>query len=266
MSVPFTPATTIDEVLQRLDAIINYSIEKESAIGLFAALYIVVTEKIKEGIDAKNVFEDNQRMERLDVIFANRYLKAFHQYTNGETPTKTWQLAFNATERFSSYIILQELLAGMNAHVNLDLGIATAETAPGDLIDGLHTDFLAVNAILSKLTNQVQGEINELSPRVGLIDKWLKGVDDVVLNFSLKKARDFSWKFAKKLAPLPPEEWDAAIEEHEKGTIKFGEAVLSPGLIGTLVVWWIKRKESKSLPEIINGLRQAANVVAARMA
>lgn len=265
MSVPFTPAESIDEVIQRLEKILEYSIDKENPLGFFCALYIVVTEKIKEGIDTGDVFKDNHRMEKLDVIFANRYLEAFHLYRNGKQPTPAWELAFKATEQFPAYIIMQELLAGINAHINFDLGIAVAEVAPGELIDGLHKDFMTINSILGKLTDQMRSELNELSPRIGLIDGWLRGADDIVLNFSLKKARDDAWDFAKALAPLPKSEWAAPLGTKEEEILKFGKKVLAPGLIASLFVWWIKRKESKNVPEIILGIRNAANKISARM-
>ncbi len=265
MSVPFTPAATIDEVIQRLEKIIEYSIEKENALGFFTALYIVVTKKVKVGIEAGDIFEDNARMEKLDVIFANRYLEAFHLYRSGKQATPAWELAFKATEHFPAYIIMQELLAGINAHINLDLGIAVAEVAPGAQIEDLHNDFNAINAILGKLTDQMRMELNELSPRIGLIDRWLKGADDVILNFSLKKARDDAWDFAKALAVLPQADWATKISEKQEEVLKFGKLVLSPGLIPSLFVWWIKRKESKNIPEIIMGIQNAAGVIAGRI-
>ena len=47
-----------------------------------------------------------------------------------------WSVAFHAAHRRPP-IIFQHLLLGMNAHINLDLGIACAEVAPGPAIDDL---------------------------------------------------------------------------------------------------------------------------------
>ena len=266
MSVPFTPAQTIDEVIQMLDEIIEYCIKEEKALGFFTALYVVVTEKIKEGIDKGDVFEDNARMEKLDVIFANRYLEAFHLYRSGKKPTKPWQMAFDASEKFAAYTILQEMLAGINAHINFDLGIATAQVAPGDKLPSLHIDFQTINTILGSLTDSVRNEINHLSPRIGLIDRWLKGADDIIINFSLKKSREDAWEFAEKLAAIPEDEWEEPMNEKIEDITKLGKMMLSPGLIGWIVIWWIKRKESKNVGEIIEGIRNVAKDVAKRMA
>lgn len=82
-------AYTIDEVIQQLKAIINSAIDTGNRLGYFAALYHKVTVRVKEGI-LNNEFENGPRMEKLDVIFANRYLEAVTQYKNGQRPTGSW--------------------------------------------------------------------------------------------------------------------------------------------------------------------------------
>jgi hypothetical protein len=133
------PAKSIDEVIARLDAIIEQAIADGDRLGLFAVLYRTVTVAVKDGIAAGR-FEDGPRMERLDVVFANRYLDAFDRYRRGEPTTASWRAAFDAGSR-SRVVIMQHLLLGMNAHINLDLGIAAAEVAPGALLDPMERDF-----------------------------------------------------------------------------------------------------------------------------
>ena len=60
----------IDKVIEKLTDIIDTSIQTKSRQGYFAALYRKVTIRIKEGI-ADNYFDNGERMERFDVIFAN---------------------------------------------------------------------------------------------------------------------------------------------------------------------------------------------------
>jgi hypothetical protein len=114
-------AKNIDQVIQQLDDIIDWSIKSNSRLGYFAALYRKVTLKVKAGI-SDGLFEDGARMERLDVIFANRYLEAFEQNQKKVSPTRSWQLAFEASNQWWP-MVLQHLLLAMNAHINLDLGI-----------------------------------------------------------------------------------------------------------------------------------------------
>jgi len=92
------PAGTIDDVLARLDGIVEKCLRDGSRLGYFAALYRSVTRRVRDSITAGR-FEDGPRMERLDVIFANRYLDAVDRLWKGETPTRSWQLAFRAAKR-----------------------------------------------------------------------------------------------------------------------------------------------------------------------
>ncbi len=72
-------------------------------------------------------------MEKLDVLFANRYLEALEIYNSKESPSGSWEVAFRATKK-SSFLLLHHLLLGINAHINLDLGISAVEVVEsGDL-------------------------------------------------------------------------------------------------------------------------------------
>ena len=116
--------TTIDGVLEELDRTIATARQDESRLGYFPALYRKVTASVQQGI-VDGRFEDGERMERLDVIFANRYLDAIGKLRDGEAPSRSWAIAFAAAASRRP-IVLQHLLLGMNAHINLDLGIAAA--------------------------------------------------------------------------------------------------------------------------------------------
>jgi len=140
---------TIDEVIRELDAIIAKTQQNDNPLGYFAALYRKVTIKVKEGIEA-HYFEDGSRMEQLDVVFASRYINAYHAQEKEEPVTKSWKLAFEKGKKYWP-TALQHLLVGMNAHINLDLGIAAAEISNGHDIKQLKGDFDKINTILSEL-------------------------------------------------------------------------------------------------------------------
>ncbi len=190
-------ATTIDEVLSILENIIVTEVANNNNLALFPILYKKVTERIKLGITQKE-FEDNHRMERLDVIFANRYIKAYFEYKNGEEPSLSWKNAFEATKN-KKLLILQHLLLGINAHINLDLGIAVSETigAQNDL-HPIHTDFNKINEILASMVDSLQQKIGLVSPFFYLLDKVADGKEDLIATFSINIARDEAWLFANK--------------------------------------------------------------------
>lgn len=180
-------AATIDEVLAQLDSIVS----RPSRLGFFAALYRKVTTRVKEGIGAGR-FEDGPLMERLDVVFANRYLEAYAAWHAGRPVTVSWQVAFAAAAR-SDLAILQHLLLGMNAHIQLDLGIAAAEVPVS------RRDFDEINNVLLEMLDEVQDSISRVSPWLKLLD-WVGGSDDETLaGFGLIAARGLAWRHAQTL-------------------------------------------------------------------
>ncbi|MGH7619520.1 MAG: DUF5995 family protein [Gemmatimonadaceae bacterium] len=199
-SARFVPATSIDEVIARLDAIVDRATIERDRLGFFAVLYRTVTAAVKKGI-AEGRFEDGPRMERLDVVFANRYLEAFDAHRAGGIPTQAWRVAFAAgTSRRA--VIMQHLLLGMNAHINLDLAIAASQVCPGAAITGLERDFNEINTVLATLETGVEREVCTLSPWIDRLDHIDPKAGRVVANFSIDRARACSWEAAQRLAQL----------------------------------------------------------------
>ncbi len=190
-------ATTIDEVIAILGNIITTEVAANSNLAFFPILYKKVTERIKEGIIQKE-FEDNPRMERLDVIFANRYLEAYFMYKEEKKPSLSWENAFEAAKN-QRLLILQHLLLGINAHINLDLGIAVSETmGPDGNLENIHADFNKINAILASMVDGVQEKTGRVSPFFYLLDKVADGKEDLIATFSINIARDEAWLFANE--------------------------------------------------------------------
>jgi len=245
-------AKSIDEVIQHLDSIIATSVLESSRLGFFAALYRQVTIKVKEGI-ASGRFEDGPRMEQLDVIFANRYLEAYEQSRNSVKPTKSWLAAFEAGRSWR-LLILQHLLLGINAHINLDLGIAAARTLPGEKLPALQRDFDEINNILAELLDRVQEKIGGLSPWLGLLDRVGGRSDEAIFNFGLQIARDGAWRFAEKFAGLTSEEHATALAERDEKIAALARRVINPGWLLWVVSLVIRLFESSNVGKIIRTL------------
>ncbi|MGR9051803.1 MAG: DUF5995 family protein [Gammaproteobacteria bacterium] len=237
-----TPAESIDEVIDQLTAIVEWSKSNNSRLGYFAALYRKVTIQVKKGIE-DNFFDNGPRMERLDVIFANRYVHACYQYLTGQTPTQSWVRAFDATERWWP-IVLQHLLMGMNAHINLDLGIAAAETVvPPEPLQDLKNDFDKINQMLADLVGGVQEELAAIWPILGIMNRYLGSVEKAVINFSMEKARDAAWSFAEELYPLSTESRDKAIAQKDEFFAVFSNVIMHPGIMLSAVIFIVRLGE-----------------------
>ncbi|HEX2211637.1 MAG TPA: DUF5995 family protein [Longimicrobium sp.] len=248
----FTPAATIDEVIARLDAAIDRARRENSRLGFFACLYRSVTVRVKEGIAAGR-FQDGPRMERLDVIFANRYLAALEAYQGGRRPTRSWQAAFDAAAG-ANLLILQHLLLGINAHINLDLGIAAAETSPGADIHALEHDFDEITKLLGEMLEDVQDRISRVSPWMRVLDWIGMRHDEGTFTFALSNSRDLAWNWARRFAGLDrnrlPQEIDAL--DHVVATL--ARAIHKPH-------WWlrpilaaVRLREPKDVARVLDAL------------
>lgn len=220
------PVTTIDDVISSLDAIIEGAREEHNRIGYFAALYRRITRAVQDGI-GQNKFSDGARMERLDVTFAQRYLDAVTAYRTGGKISQCWKVAFEAIND-DSRLILQHLLAGINAHINLDLGIAAAEVSPGDQLPGLKSDFDAINAVLASQVSAVEDEMSAVSPLVKNLSLIGLKTETTIINFNIDLARRSAWFAAERLAGEPPVLHDSTIEGLDLAVSVGARAILYP--------------------------------------
>ena len=255
-------ANTIDEVLSQLKEIIAESERTGDRAGFFAALYYKVTAEVKGGI-ATGKFENGPRMERLDVLFANRYLAAYDQWKKGLPTTGSWGVAFGATKK-RSCLFLQHLLLGMNAHINLDLGIAAVETIQGLALEAepgkdpamqdIQTDFNSINAIIGSLTYEITNDINRVSPLMSLLGLHADNTESLLVQFSITNARDGAWCFAEELGKKTGSDYATCIAARDGDITKLARAlIVSKGLIG-ITMWIIHLFEWKKPGRIIKAL------------
>ena len=186
--------TTIEEVLLRLDDIIEWSQINKSPTGYFACTSKSMTLAVANGIKNRK-FEDGKRMVALDVAFANRYLEAFENYRNKKKCSNAWFTAFEAAKN-KDLLIMQHILLGINAHINLDLGVSAASIVPYRKIAPLKNDFNRINDVIAAINQNVQDSLNKICYPVGLIDELSNGQDNVMLDFAISKARQTSWASA----------------------------------------------------------------------
>jgi len=225
MSAP-RPAETIDEVLALLRVVVDEAIAAGSRTGFFAALYRQITVGVARAIDG-GVFDDGERMSRLDAAFANRYLEALHTWQTGGEPSRSWRTAFQACEQHQP-VLVQHLILGVNAHINLDLAVAAARTCPGREIGGLKHDFDLVNDLLTQGLRDVQTALADLSPLLGALDVVLGRLDEQIIGFDIRLARSEAWEAAVLLARQPPDAQEATVKMLDRYAQGLGRAVLAP--------------------------------------
>ncbi len=240
---------TIDEVISALEIIITDSEQNNDPAGYFAALYKKVTIRVKEGI-ASGYFDDGPRMEQLDVFFAKRYLQAYDAHMKNEAVSESWKKAFAISDQYWP-IVLQHLLMGMNAHINLDLGLAAAEISRGKNLADLENDFNRINQILSSLVREVEGSLSLVWPALKYVLKWSGKIDDYLIDFSMKLARNGAWKFANEFSLIPENEKETAIVKRDQRVARKVYVILKPGLTATMALRIIRITERGSVAEKI---------------
>jgi hypothetical protein len=247
------PVQTIDDVISSLDEIVQQSYDEASRLGYFAALYRRVTCAVRDGI-AQGSFDNGPLMEQLDVVFASRYLDALASYQTGGSASRSWVVAFQACDD-ADPLILQQLMAGMNAHINLDLGVAAAQVSPGAQLPQLKADFDEINGVLASLVGIVAAEIADVSPLIGDLEGIGLRDETSLVNFDMTAARDAAWLTAQRLASEPSFLHNATIDALDLAISVEGRAILYP-LIGRPGLALIQQAETKDVRQVIEILSQ----------
>ena len=244
----------IDGVLRELEAVVAEARASRDRLGYFAALYCRTTATVGRGVQA-GVFDDAERMERFVERFAARYLGPLRAWQAGRTEgvPRSWRAACAAASQ-GDKVILQHLLLGVNAHINLDLGVVAAEIAPGQAIHGLKHDFGRINDILASLLQPVRGCIGRFSPLLDVIDRVGGGEDDEVLNFSIRVGRHDAWSQAVTLAQADPARCAELIDSLDRRVAVLAKVVANPGGLLQRAVDVVAATESDNVVKIIDAI------------
>lgn len=165
--------------------------------------------------------------------------------------TESWRLAFEAS-RDSGHLVLQHLFLGINAHINLDLGIAASETMLGKDLAGIKGDFNKINSVLAELLDGVKANISTVSPIFGWLIPLAKGRDEMLLNFSIQVARDGAWKYAGEYH-LDPHK-DFQVRERDTNISKLAKKLINPGKFLAFIVKIVAFAEWKSVSRTMEQL------------
>lgn len=246
-------ATTINEVLNQLDTIISNSIANNDARGIFAYVYRRTTAEIKVAIDAGE-FEDNEGLHQFDVAFANYYLEAYAQYEAQDECSLCWKESFEGC--LEQLTIVQQILLGMNAHINLDLGLTAAVLSQGKDIQLMRSDFEKVNDILERIVNDLQSRLSRVSPLFFVVD-WLgQSSDEKLIDFSMRQARGQAWRLAVLLHDEQSGTFENKRATADKAFALFAQKLRKPNLkLLRWVLGFISRFEEKNVGKVIEKMK-----------
>ncbi|AXI80754.1 DUF5995 family protein [Peterkaempfera bronchialis] len=158
-------------------------------VAVFNRMYLTVTEEIRDRL-AGPCFGDPAAVAELDVVFAGRYLTAVDADLAGQRPTPCWRPLFSLRAHPHIHPV-QFALAGMNAHIELDLPLAVVETCRRRSCppEALAADYHRINEVLAALEARVREQLlpgpdplDAADPLVHLAGSW-----------SIERARDAAW-------------------------------------------------------------------------
>jgi hypothetical protein len=244
---------TFDETIDAVGAVVDDCVARGDRVGYFAAMYVAVTSTTRQRAEAGR-FQDATRMARFVSRFASRYLGALQAWRAGAPCSQSWLVAFRATQQWRP-IILQHLLLGMNAHINLDLGVTVCELGDGQPIEAARADFEAMNDVLGQLVDSCQGALDSVSPWLGLADRVGGGGDETLVRFSLRAARRQAWSVATRLSGLAGAERADAIVDVDAAAARVASAVEHPGLPASAVLLAVRARERAAPAEVMRLLR-----------
>lgn len=243
------------DVIARLEQIIAWAKENDSPLGYFAALYYKMTLAVRDAV-LRGEFENGSRMEQMDVVFARRYFDAFEAWQSGALPSNSWKIAFESVQN-NDIAVMQHLLLGMNAHINLDLCISAAAVRQRDAIFGLRKDFMHINHIIQSLTEQTQQQLAKVWLPFSWLDRLFRTEDEGWVGFSVLAARGASWKAAQLLAFAPDRAAEQVlIAQLDEQVAFFAQKLQAPPFWLRLPLRFMRYSENGSVRQKIEILEQ----------
>lgn len=183
----------------------------------FLRVYRRMTQAVRERLRSP-FFLDPAWVERVAVRFGWYYFDALERFERGGQPPPAWAYAFEAAARKRAFL-LQDILLGMNAHINNDLPLVVAEIlrAEGDEESVFRTvrrrfDHDQINRVLHDVIPAVEDEIARHYGRlVRPLGRLLGDLDRNLATYGLKTWRDRVWRNARCLL--------AAADEGERSLV-----------------------------------------------
>ncbi|HYF94652.1 MAG TPA: DUF5995 family protein [Symbiobacteriaceae bacterium] len=168
----------------------------------FLRVYATMTASVRER-SGQEFFIDRQWIERVAVRFAWWYFDALDRYEQGATPPPAWAFAFDVARRRQGFL-LQDILLGMNAHINNDLPLVVAEIlrsesdeAPPERALRRRFDHDQINRVLHLVIPAVEDEVARHYGRlVRPLGRVMGTLDQSLSTFGLRTWRDNVWRNA----------------------------------------------------------------------
>jgi hypothetical protein len=190
--------------------IINQPVENWQAAAdaraIFLQCYLLMTRNMFAAIDMGE-FSDSAWVRSLLNRFAQHYFDALDAYEHDPDSTlKVWLITHKAAERADT-LVTQNLMLGINAHINYDLVFALVEMLEDEWPAlspeqrrARYVDHSHVNHVIGRTIDAVQDHvISRLVPAFCIVDKALGPVDEWATTRLVTRWRDTVWDQAVRI-------------------------------------------------------------------
>lgn len=195
------PFVTVDDALTGLAQLERDFLSRQNRRGVFVTAYGIITRTLT-GKLGSGFFHDDGWVQKYLLAFANLYRKALEDYEAKRRPNvpPSWQQSFD-TSVSGLALIIQDLLLGINAHINRDLGFALVEAGIDDSRETRYSDHTKVNDALAEATQEVQDQITAMyAAGLGPLDRLLGQLDEEITAYNFALARENAWASGVALA------------------------------------------------------------------
>ncbi len=171
----------------------------------FLRVYRHMTRSVIDRLE-RPFFLDGPWVERVAIRFAWYYFDALARFEQGSDPPPAWQYAFTIAVRKQGFL-LQDILLGMNAHINNDLPLVAAEILRAEQDEGSvfrtvrrRFDHDQINRVLHEVIPGVESDLAQSYGRLILpLGRVMGRLDQTLATFGLKTWRDNVWRNARFL-------------------------------------------------------------------
>jgi Family of unknown function (DUF5995) len=196
----------IDEALRCMRTALDWFHERDDFRAVFLRAYHLITSNVSAAVHqrgdfaGKQIFFDSDWVQRLSGTFATLYFQSLTTSERGEDSERAWKIAHRTAEARSGTIV-QDLLLGLNAHINYDLAYAIylnlkehGDGADHLLLPRRKFDHDQVNNILVRSIPEVAEVLTrDYGGGILFLTRVMLSLDDILSSAGLKYFRERVW-------------------------------------------------------------------------
>jgi hypothetical protein len=193
----------LQSVVERMSGLVSQWEAAGDRRSIFLSCYRLMTGNMLAAIQAGE-FRDGQWISALLEHFAGYYFNALQAYEAWpSTAPAVWRVTFDVARDPKPHV-LQNLMLGINAHINYDLIFAIAdllepewEKLSQEMREGRYADHCHVNRVIARTVDSVQDTIVErYSPGMDLVDRGFGPLDEWAISRLITAFREHVWRQA----------------------------------------------------------------------